>query len=445
MTSAELVALLDDFALTVRRHVEIVDDPDPETPTVTVEATPGDGQVTVSWSIAPESAAEQVTGWLVGRDGTDTSGAGPWSITDPPEAGSRIFRKLKPGLEYTFTVKALLAGGAIAEGSAKATPKPAGPGPVPPTGRAVPLIGRSGLPVNSIAFTGSSDLAAVEALGRARGRDFDGMLHFTERERSNGSWDQFRSWFKPAHRDWLAAGRLLVTSLPHAPTPKVGGKYTTDALAINARGADDAYAAQQRAFGRWLADAGLNHPLHVLRPDWEFNGNWYAWSAKDPAAFTAALGNFRRNVRDGGATNVLWDVCGNKGPSQAGVDFDAIPADVDILGGDIYDHWLAAKTDAEWAREIARRPGLATLAAEAARRGVMWSVDECGNSHGQQGGGDNPFFWRKLAGFVEENAERCAWICTYNHDGLPATLRHTLQSHNPQSWQVYKDLFGGSR
>lgn len=444
MSAEQFAALVDDVILTMRRHVTIEDEPDPETAKVTVTAAAGDGQVLVGWSVAPESAAEQVTGWLVGRDGTDTSGSGPWSTALSPEASSHTFLKLRAGQEYTFTVKALFAGGATAEGSAKATPKSPLPGPGPTPGRAVPLVGRSGLSVNSIAFTGSASLAAVEDLGRARGRDFDGMLHFTERERSNGSWDQLRSWYTTAHRDWLAAGRLLVTSLPHAPTPKVDRKYTADALAINARGANDAYREQQRAVGRWLVDVGLNHPLHVLRPDWEFNGNWYAWSAKDPAAFTAALGNFMRNVRDGGATNVLWDVCGNKGPSQAGVDFDAIPDDVDILGGDIYDHWLAARTDAEWAREIARRPGLATLAAEAARRDVMWSVDECGNSHSPQGGGDNPFFWRKLAGFVEENAERCAWVCTYNHDGLPAALRHTLPRYNPQSWAVYKDLFGNA-
>jgi hypothetical protein len=457
MTAAEFAAMVDDVVLTMRRHVIIDDEPAPvpQRPVVTATAVAGDGKVTLGWSIAPESVADLVTGWVPRRGGKDRTNAGPWSpaTPDPPQARSRRFDKLVNGVEYEFGVRALLADGTTVEAQpVTATPAAAGGGPAVPGGlpvdRVVPLVGRSGLAVNSIAFTGSASLAAVEELGRARGRDFDGMLHFTAREAASGSWNQFRSWYTTSHRDWLAAGRLLVTSLPHAPTPRVGGKYTPAALAMNQRGADDAYREQQRAFGRWLVESGLNWPTHVLRCDWEFNGDWYAWSAKNGGAVARrrAVENFVTNVRGGGATRVLFDDCTNKGPSQSGVDFDAIPGPefVDILGGDIYDHWQATRSDADWTREINRRPGLATLAAEAARRGVMWSVDECGNSHSPAGGGDNPFYWRKMREFLDEHAERCAWWCTYDHDGLPANLRHTLRKYNPQSWAVYRDLFGNA-
>jgi hypothetical protein len=94
---------------------------------------------------------------------------------------------------------------------------------------------------------------------------------------------------------------------------------------MNGRGANDAYRTQQREYGTWLAANGLNSPFHVLRLDWEFNGNWYPWSAKDAQAFRLAVTHYVDNVRAGGATKVGFDVCGNKGPSQAGHDFDAIP------------------------------------------------------------------------------------------------------------------------
>ncbi|HET8661053.1 MAG TPA: hypothetical protein VFM55_18910 [Micromonosporaceae bacterium] len=430
MTSAELVALLDDVAATVRRHVEVVDDP--QRPTVTVTATPGDGQVLVGWSIAPESAAEQVTGWLVGRDGTDTSGAGPWSATELPEVGSRIFRKLRAGQEYTFTVRALLADGATAEGSAKATPRAPTPGPTPgPVPALVPLVGKSGLPFNSIVFRRTP--ADADTFGRWRGRRADGLMWFTRRQ----TWADFRQdWAGKAA--YLDAGHLVVTRICHAPT--------AEGAAMNTKGAADAYRQQQRDLGAYLASQGLNHPLHVLSVDWEFNGDWYPWSARNggAAALKASLRNCITNLRAGGLTRVLFGLCGNKGPSQSGVGIAEVTPGreyVDVYGVDAYDHWQAAFTAEQWRTETARDPGLATVRALAARDGVMWSHDEGGNSHGPSGGGDNPAYWEFLWQFLTEDPTRLAWHTTYDDRGAPGSLRHDFAA-NPKSTAAYLSHWG---
>jgi hypothetical protein len=421
---------------TIADELDIELDPNPAVLTLAATARAGAIDVTWTWD------GPAVAGWRVSRDGSDTAGTGVWETELPATARGFTFEKLRPGTAYPLYLKALAADGGFVAHDAVTVTTPAAPptppGPPPATGRTVPLVGRSGERFNTIAFLGGRDLAAVEAFGKARGRPFDGMLWFTDR---NGSdWEQFRNGLTKSLADWLAAGRLIVTSLPHAPA--------AEGSAMNSRGANDGYRAKQREYGAWLAANGFNSPFHVLRVNWEFNGNWYPWSAKNGGgdAFRAAVQNFITNVRAGGATKVGFDVCGNKGPSQSGVDFDAIPgaAHVGVLGVDQYDHWRPARTDGEWATEIARRPGLATVRAEAARRDIMWSLDEGGNSHDPSaGGGDNPFYWIKMRQFIDEDPSRMAWHCTYNHDGAPATLKHTLQTHNPKSWAEYRRLFGG--
>jgi hypothetical protein len=428
-----------DYVTALETIAAELDGDDDTTPAVlTLAATARAGAIDVTWTWD----GPQVAAWQVERDGIDATGFGPWGGEFGPATRAMTFDKLRPDTQYGVHVRALDTANQVIEGDALAVTTPAAPplppGPPPATGRTVPLVGRSGERFNSVAFLGGRELAAVEAFGKARGRPFDGMLWFTDR--NSADWNQFRNGLTKSLADWLAAGRLIVTSLPHAPA--------SEGAAMNSRGANDAYRADQRDYGAWLAANGFNSPFHVLRVNWEFNGNWYPWSAKNGGgdAFRAAVQNFITNVRAGGATKVGFDVCGNKGPSQSGVDFGVIPGPeyVGVLGADIYDHWGASRTDAQWAAEINRRPGLATVRAEAAKRDVMWSLDEGGNSHEPTaGGGDNPYYWIKMRQFIDEDPSRMAWHCTYNHDGAPATLKHTLQTHNPKSWAEYRRLFGG--
>jgi hypothetical protein len=216
---------------------------------------------------------------------------------------------------------------------------------------------------------------------------------------------------------------------------------------MNTRGANDAYATQQRALGASIVSQGLNVPTHVLRINWECNGDWYPWSIKygGAGAFKLAFQNCVRNIRAGGATNVKFDLCYNNGPSQAGADFAAFPGAefCDVVGVDSYDWYNSVFDAGDWTEKINRVPGLQTCRDFAVANGIMFALDEGGNIHVAPGGNDNPFYWTKMAEFFTDslNTPYIAWHNTYNDRGAPSTLAHDFDS-NPLSYAEYLLTWG---
>jgi len=91
--------------------------------------TTGDGTVTVDFAVDP--GTDNVTGVQVCRDGTDTTGGGPWCGTLAAGATSVTFDKLVNGTAYTFTVDPVVDG--VPSGHpASATATPAGGTQPPP-------------------------------------------------------------------------------------------------------------------------------------------------------------------------------------------------------------------------------------------------------------------------------------------------------------------------
>lgn len=79
----------------------------PSAPTGITAARSADGtRATVSWS-APANPNGTITGYRVGRDGTDTTGGGEYATTRPPDARSFTFTLLRPDADYTLWVRAI--------------------------------------------------------------------------------------------------------------------------------------------------------------------------------------------------------------------------------------------------------------------------------------------------------------------------------------------------
>jgi hypothetical protein len=321
------------------------------------------------------------------------------------------------------------------------TPTPTTTPTPPPGDRVIPLIGRSGLDHNSILFRDNGSVTSAEEFGNLRNRPVDGMLFFAPRQ----TWNDLRTGLNSTHATWLNNTGIIIYSVPHAPM--------SEGTSMNTKGANNQYQTQQRDFGAWLAANGFNSPRLVLRVDWEANGNWYPWSIQNGGAevFKQSLINFVTNVRAGGATQVKFDLCFNKGPSHSGADFAAFPGKeyIDIIGIDQYDYWGPSFNATQWQNEMDKYPSIQAVAEFAIANDIMWAVDECGVTNPYTAGisgGDNPYYFHALWDTIHRPGyiERMAWFNTYDDPGAPASLNHKLtDGSNPQAWQAYLSHWGG--
>jgi hypothetical protein len=405
---------------------------------LTVKLTAGHGSILTEWTTDPR---RPVLGFTVSRDGGEagqTNGKG-WTTSDPATARARTFDKLGPG-PYRITVTAHYSDGneqtitVTGAPLADAPTEPTEPGdPGQPGGRLVPIAGRSHLGYNLTVFqSGANNLPGIDATARLLGLPaLDGVLTFPPRQ----NWDDLRDIDETLGVS--AAGGLTIISIPHAPESEGTG--------MNTRGAANAYAAQQKSLGQYYVSKGLNKPTTILRVNWEWDGDWYAWSSKNggPDAFKSALRNAVTNYRAGGLTLARIDLCGNKGPAQTGHTFDQVfpgPDIVQIIGVDCYDHWSPARNATQWATECGRTPGLNQAIADAKKHGIMWAIDEGANVHSDTGGGDNPYYYTALAGTVRANAANMSHWNLYNDRGAPNTFHHEFASNPNALTELRKQL-----
>ena len=242
---------------------------------------------------------------------------------------------------------------------------------------------------------------------------------------------------------YVRQGNLLVYSLTHAPT-----SYGS---AMNQMGANNEFRNQQIALSQHYVSRGFNHPNVVLRIDWEFNGNWYPWSAHNANHLKQALIHCITNFRTGGLTQCKFDLCSNLGTHTNGIDA-VFPGSqyIDIVATDHYDMLPPAYNMTGWNAQQNNYDGSLLYVSNFARQhGIMWALDEGGNvskssnnASGHDEGGDNVYYWQRVWEFVNQNAYNCHHHVTYDHPGAPADLRHDFAS-NPNSWAYYRTTWGG--
>lgn len=92
---------------------------------------PQDGKARVTWT----TERTDITGWRIGRDGTDTTGTGPWSGEVSADKRDVTFGLLRNGTTYTITLTAHTAAGDLDPVSATVIPVSAtSPTPPPASG-----------------------------------------------------------------------------------------------------------------------------------------------------------------------------------------------------------------------------------------------------------------------------------------------------------------------
>jgi hypothetical protein len=221
-------------------------------------------------------------------------------------------------------------------------------------------------------------------------------------------------------------------------------------------GVEGAYDAHFRRLAQTLITGG--RASAGLRLGWEFNGDWYPWSARgDPAAYAAY---FRRIVGvmravPGAAFTFIWNPVTGETMDAA----EAWPGDdvVDVVGLDLYDvSWQTGTypystngaIPREQAQEIAWQfiengdHGLAAWNGFAAAHGKPLALPEWGlvSRPDGHGGGDDPRFVEHVRDWVD--AHRVSFEIYFDTPG--ALGEHRLRSGDfPAAARRYLELFGG--
>jgi hypothetical protein len=285
---------------------------------------------------------------------------------------------------------------------------------IPPAG-----LNRSGLPWQSGVFIPGDNPAEVEGFGAWRGRPVDLIVTWSARQTWNdvvAPTAMYQTWATTPH----------TTVFGVAPIPENDG-------ATLARCAAGDYDVRWTQFATNIAAAGLANKS-IIRLGWEFNGNWYAWQATDPAAFATCWQRIYTTA-EAIAPALRWDWSVNRGPSQALPDpAAAYPGDayVDYIGVDSYDVWPGATTEEAWQQQYSGPYGLKHWADFATAHGKQLSVPEWGvyPGTGQAGhnGGDNPFYIAKMEEFFRSLGPRLAYEA-YSNENSPYQAGSL---HNPE-------------
>ena len=239
--------------------------------------------------------------------------------------------------------------------------------------------------------TGRDRLPAFIAMA---GREPDGVVAFTERT----SWKNMLNSVNWSMNCWAGTGYRVSQAVP----------MLLDSGTTLAEGADGAYDQHFAELGRALVAKGRADAY--LRIGWEFNGDWYAWSAaKDPQAFVRY---FRRIVGifrsvPGQQFKIVWNPA--RGAHKIAPD-KVYPGDdvVDVIGLDIYNSsWRKEDADPEvrWRNHLTQPYSLDWLRDFAAQHNKPIALPEwgTGTSPNGQGQGDDPLFIRRMAEWIEAN------------------------------------------
>lgn len=349
-------------------------------------------------------------------------------------ASSQVFTgstSLETG-NYVARIAYRIVGGAWVNGPT--VPFTVSTGTPPPTPPSNLLAGRSGHPWNASVYTGNGNMVAKgNQFSTWRGSDVDGLLFFSTRQ----TWDTILnsvSWEGASFVSFPGYRIISVSSQPN-------GQNCTEV----ASGARNSFWQQ---YGQMLADSGLNNNKTIIRLNWEANIQGWGINKPNPATFAQAYRNVVTSIRSR-ANNVLFSHGWSSGnwPS-VGMTHQQVsdlvgPGDYfDIIEIDAYDHSPGALTQALFNQQGARNPGRDSVYQYAVDRGIYCWVMEHGASHSEwNSGGDNPLYWDYMKAWCEaraiSNGGRLLGENTYNHDGAPATWKHTLFNYDTNQPTTY--------
>jgi hypothetical protein len=271
-------------------------------------------------------------------------------------------------------------------------------------------------------YLGYQSPEGVSSFGRTVGERPRFAMDFL----NGDSWSALVSTAPSYMAAWKKSGLTMIWGIPILPTAPSGGSsaVASDSTYSLQQGATGAYNSYFRKLAKDMVAGG--EAKSIIRLGWEFNGDWFPWSAAGQAA--AFVGYWRQIV------DTMRSVPGQKftfewnptvGVTKAGNLVDDYPgsAYVDYVGLDVYDQqWgyygaegcegVACQKD-EFHRILTERDGLNWLAKFATHEGKPIVLPEWGlgafnptNLSGtyqneELGGGDDPTFIDDMAAWID--------------------------------------------
>ena len=306
-------------------------------------------------------------------------------------------------------------------------PKPTA-NPAPEAGVWRARSSRSGLPWASGAW-GENEPSGVKEWGTWRGRPADVETWWVDRS----------SWRGMADFSAIADAGFPTYAVGIPPFPEDGG----GSLAACAAGD---YDRRWLDIGNAINAAGLQDRV-VVRLGWEFDGDWYEWSATDPAAF-AQCWRHVVTAAESVAPGVRWAWNVSRGPNHISADSTrAYPGDdyVDTIGVDSSDFYPPATDESSWAEHLNGEYGLNHWLDFARLHHKSLSIPEWGSVSGTQeeAGHDNPFYIGKMHEFFAQNASWIGYEAYF--DTTESYWRSELvndRSDLPRAAAAYRGLWG---
>lgn len=298
--------------------------------------------------------------------------------------------------------------------------------PAPAGGVDHPTRASAGLPWRSGIVVGPP--SEVAAWAEFRGRPVDVIHAFAAR----GSWEDLETagWVLGYYADHPAA---LVISQPFWPEDSGG---SLDACASGA------YDSHWNNYGSALKAAGRTDAYTRLA--WEFNGDWFEWSATDVGAWKQCFTRVVKAVRaTAPGARFEWNMNAHGSQTSDGDAWASYPGDdvVDVVGIDPYDHYPSSSTAAEFDEQCQGSEGLCTVMSFAREHGKKVGVTEWGVAGGGGGGGDNPLYIQKMFETFMANKDVMGYETYFNSADYGNALDSPRQ--NPKSADKYRELFGG--
>ena len=267
-----------------------------------------------------------------------------------------------------------------------------------------PARAANAIRIGTYGGAGSVGVPEVAAYEQWLGRPLDVVLDFLEDQSWKAMVDA-AGWMSGCWRD---AGRKdLIVSVP---------MLVRDRAPTLAQGAAGAYDQHFVALGRTLVENSFG--ASVVRIGWEFDGDWYPWTARgnapDYKAFWRRIALAMRGV-PGARFRFDWTATTVDGPLA-----DAYPGDdvVDIVGLDIYNQsWPRLNEPAKrWVYLLNHKAGLVWHRNFAQAHGKPRSFPEWGTGTRPDGhgGGDDPLFIRNMLAWMREG-EPVDYACYWNY------------------------------